>query len=422
MESFSARNFVPFLLLRCFPRRNLRPLCSTIQASQSMEDENEKIYKELGLFSLKKKIADAISRAEMIAPLALEFEEARRIKQEAVLQDCNLWDDIEKSTESLSALGDAIKMVNDLKDLQHKAEEVKLITQLAEMDVINHQLFKQAYEDSMRVSNFLDRYEMSKFLSGPYDKEGAWIIIEAGQEGIASEIWAEKLLVMYMIWAEKHGCKGRIIEKCAPRMGGIRSATVEFESEYFYGTFTGERGTHRMVRSSLDASVIREACSADVNVMPIFLEEADDLHVDEEDLNVSSLFLPQQQNDCKTEHAVSILHIPSGISAQSSGERSFVANKIKALARLKAKLLVAALEQGVKNVDKVRGVIANEWKHEMRRYMFRPHKMVQDLKTGIQLLDLNSVLDGNIEPLIRAHISLQRGEEIDYGLNCIKNK
>lgn len=106
----------------------------------------------------------------------------------------------------------------------------------------------------------------------------------------------------------------------------------------------------------------------------------------------------------------------------SAGERSFVANKIKALARLKAKLLVAALEQGVKNVDKVRGVIANEWKHEMRRYMFRPHKMVQDLKTGIQLLDLNSVLDGNIEPLIRAHISLRRGKEIDYGLNCIKNK
>ncbi|KAJ0978900.1 hypothetical protein J5N97_014374 [Dioscorea zingiberensis] len=422
MESASLRNAAPFLLRRPIPRRATHLLCSAIQASHPMESGNEDVYKELGLFSLKKKIADAVARAEIIAPLALQLEEEKRIKQEEALQECNLWDDLERSTESLSALADAVKVVNDLKDLKYKAEEVKLITQLAERDVINHQLFKQAYEDSMKVSNFLDRYEMSKFLSGPYEKEGACMIVEAGQEGIVSEIWAEKLLVMYMRWAEKHGCNGRIIEKNVPDTGGLKSATVEFESEYFYGYLSGESGTHRMIRSSLDESVIREACSAAVDVIPISLKESDDLHIDEKDLEISSLFVTQEQKGYRTEPAIRILHTPSGISAQSSGERSYFANKFKALARLKAKLLVAALEQGIKDISKISKRIPNKWKHETRRYMFCPHKMVQDLKTGIQLPDLNSILDGNIEPLIRAHISLRRGKEVDYELNNLKNK
>ncbi|KAG1371160.1 putative peptide chain release factor PrfB3, chloroplastic [Cocos nucifera] len=270
-----------------------------------------------GLYSLKKKIEDVVSRAEMVAPTALECEEARRIKQEQVLRDYDLWDDPARSNESLADLADAIKVVNDLKDLQCKIEDAKLITQLAEMDVINHQLFQEAYKASVDVSKFLDRYEISKLLSGPYDKEGACVIIKAGPEGIASEIWAKKLLSMYTRWAEKHGCEGRIIEKCSCSSNGIRLATIEFESEYFFGYLSGEKG-----------------------------------------------------------------------------ERSYFANRIKAMNRLKAKLLVLATDQGVLEPNRIkRDAVVNEWNLETRRYVFHPQKLVQDMRTGIQLPDVNSVLD-----------------------------
>ncbi|XP_010938642.1 peptide chain release factor PrfB3, chloroplastic isoform X2 [Elaeis guineensis] len=387
---------------------------SVIRASHSMESRNGKVYKEIGLYSLKKKIEDVVSRAEMIAPTALECEEARRIKQEKVLRDYDLWDDLARSNESLADLADAIKVVNDLKDLRCKIEDAKLITQLAEMDVINHQLFQEAYNASVDVSKFLDRYEISKLLSGPYDKEGACVIIKAGPEGITSEVWAKKLLSMYTRWAEKHGCEGRIIEKCSCSSNGIRLATIEFESEYFFGYLSGEKGMHRMICTSLDGSIIRETCSAAVDVIPLCLERAIDMHIDDHDLKISSS--PSQrenQSGYRAERAVCIHHLPSGITVQSSGERSYFANRIKAMNRLKAKLLILAMDQGVLEPNKIkRDTVVHEWNLETRRYVFHPQKLVQDMRTGIQLPDLNSVLDGNIEQLIRAHINLRQGKEM----------
>ncbi|XP_008800239.1 peptide chain release factor PrfB3, chloroplastic [Phoenix dactylifera] len=376
---------------------------SAIRASHSMESRNGKVYKEIGLYSLKKKIEDVVSRAEMIAPTALEFEEARRIKQEQVLRDYDLWDDLARSNESLAALADAIKVVNDLKDLRYKIEDAKLITQLAEMDAINHQLFQQAYKASVDVSKFLDHYEISKLLSGPYDKEGACVIIKAGPEGVTSEVWAKKLLSMYTRWAEKHGCEGRIVEKCSCCSDGVRLATIEFESEYIFGYLSGEKGMHRMICTSVDGSIVRETCSAVVDVIPLCLERAIDMHIDDRDLKIKSGY--------QAEHAVCIHHLPSGITVQSSGERSYFANRIKAMNRLKAKLLVLAMDQGVLEPNRIkRDAVVNEWNLETRRYIFHPQKLVQDMRTGIQLPDINSVLDGNIEPLIRAHISLRQGK------------
>ncbi|XP_010246247.1 PREDICTED: peptide chain release factor PrfB3, chloroplastic [Nelumbo nucifera] len=384
---------------------------STIRASQSMEDKN-KVYKELGLFSLRKKIEDAVSRAEMLAPTALELEEARRMKQEELIREENLWEDLAKSNEILIELADSTRVVDALKDLRYKAEEAKLITQLAEMDVINYRLFKQAYNASVDVSKFLDQYEMSKLLSGPYDMEGACVIIQAASKGVYPEMWAEQLLSMYMKWAEKQGYKGRVVEKCSSKGGGIKSAIVEFESEYVYGYLSGERGVHCMVRSSQDGSIFHETSLATVDVIPLFLATASDLQVDDQDLVISSLSpRGKEQINSEAEPAVSIQHIPSGIKVQSSGERSFFANKIKALNRLKAKLLVTALEQGVTNVKNIkRDAIANMLHQEIRRYIFHPYKLVKDVKTGIELPDLNSVLDGNIEPFISAHISVKTGK------------
>ncbi|XP_020585874.1 peptide chain release factor PrfB3, chloroplastic isoform X2 [Phalaenopsis equestris] len=290
----------------------------SFRAAQSMQRRNAKIFKELGLFSLKKKIEETVNRAEMMAPGAMKFEEERRIKQEEVLRECNLWDDdITSSNESLSAFADSIKAVNNLKDMWHKAEEAKLITQLAEMDIINGRLFEQAYSASLDVNDFLDRYEMSKLLRGPYDKEGACMIIRAGTEGTASEMWTETIQLMYTRWAEKIGHNVTGSETFPSSGGGTKLATIEFEKECMYGYLSGEQGIHRMIHSSLDGSIIRETCSASIDVIPLFLENMADYHIDDKDMEISSS--SQEETFCKSRTTVSIRHIPSNTVVQCSG-------------------------------------------------------------------------------------------------------
>ncbi|XP_077219313.1 peptide chain release factor isoform X2 [Tasmannia lanceolata] len=297
---------------------------------------------------------------------------------------------------------------------KNKAEEAKLITQLADMDAINYPLLKQAYTASLHVGKFLDHYEMSKLLCGPYDMEGACVIIRAGSESIKAEIWAEKLLGMYTRWAEKQGYKGRIIEKYPSKLGGIKSATIEFESKYTYGYLSGERGTHQMIISSLDGTNPTEIILAGVDIIPLFLETSPELHIDNGDLEISSLSSCVENHlGYRTEPAVSICHIPTGINVQYSGERSHFANKMKALNRLKAKLLVIAKEQCVSDVKKIRReAITDTWLQETRRYLFHPYKLVQDVKTGVQLPNLNSILDGNLEPLIGAHVNSRQARDV----------
>ncbi|WOL11989.1 peptide chain release factor PrfB3, chloroplastic isoform X1 [Canna indica] len=397
------------------------PIPSPVRASLSMDDssssKSHKAFKQLGLYSLKKKIEDVVSRAEMVAPTALEMEEASRIKHEEVLRGHSLWDDLDKSDACFTALADAIKIVNDLKDLRYKAEEAKLIMELAETDAISQELFKQAYKASLDVNRSLERYEIVKLLSGPYDKEGACLIIKAGSEEPASEVWTEKLLRMYTRWAEKHGCSAKIIERYPSKGPGTKTKTIEFESEYMYGYLSGERGVHRKICSSSDGSSIPKMYSAIVDVIPLFLGGSIDMQIDDNDMEISYFSSHKQYPfDNGIQPAVNIHHIPSGIIAQSSGERNSFANKIKALNRLKAKLLVLKKEHGALYVNRTKReaeAVPKELNHETRRYIFHPHKVVEDVKTGIQLPDLNSILNGNVEPLMRAHISLRQGREHD---------
>ncbi|XP_052176886.1 peptide chain release factor PrfB3, chloroplastic isoform X2 [Diospyros lotus] len=286
------------------------PLSSTTRASRPIQDKN-KVYKELGMFSLRKKIEDAVLQAETLAPTALDLEEARRIKQEETIRQYNLWDDLAKSNEILLKLADSSKMVDALKDLRYKAEEAKLITQLAEMDAINYRLFKQAYGASLDVSKFLDKYEMSKLLRGPYDFEGACVIIKAGTSGFYPEVWAEQLLRLYVRWADKQGLGGRVVEKHLSENGGVKSATIELESKYSYGYLSGERGVHCMISSYLNAPISQEASMAAVDVIPLFLETIPDLQIDDEDLLISSRG--------QTGSTVCIQHIPTGLRVESSG-------------------------------------------------------------------------------------------------------
>ncbi|KAJ3676210.1 hypothetical protein LUZ60_003622 [Juncus effusus] len=407
MDSISLAKVAVFRFRRVlFRRTQLSAL--TVRASRSMDSRKERVFKELGLYSLRRNIEEIVGRVEEITPAALEFEEERKIKQEEIMKRSNLWDDLSGSDASLTDLADTSKVVDILKDLQYQAEEANLISELAEKDIVNYQLLVQAYEESLKSSKLLDYYEMSQFLKGPFDKQGACVTVKSESGNSSSQLWAERIVLMYAKWAEKHGWNMRIVENITLENCGVESATIEFESEYMYGYLYGEKGTHVMINGD---SGSHEECWATVDVIPMFLDRAVDLQIDENEIDISS---PNLENGNSRNNGVIIHHIPTGITLQSSGERSRFANKIKARNRLKAKLLVLTQELGISDINEItRALVQNELKHVTRYYMFRPQKLVRDLKTGMQIPDLNSVFDGNIEAIIRRNIILRHGGEIE---------
>ncbi|GAB2210121.1 hypothetical protein Drorol1_Dr00015379 [Drosera rotundifolia] len=373
------------------------------RASHPTDDIN-KISEKPSLYALKRKIKDAVARAEILAPIALEHEEARRIKKEERIHECNLWDDSSRSNEILLQLADSVEVVGTLKDLRCKVEETKIIAELAGTYPINYRLFKRAYTASVHFSKSLDLYEMSKLLRGSYDKQGASLTIKAIDDDVNSEIWVEQLLSMYVKWAEKQGQGGvRITEKYSSSNDGIKSATVEFEFKYAYGCLVGERGVHHIISSHPKPS------AAAVDVIPLFLNMSPDMDLPEKDVIITSD--SSCKNACgRVEHVIRAEHIPTGLFVHSSGERSHTGNRIKALNRLNAKLLIVMLEQGAPSVVNIRtSEIMDLWKQDTRRYIFHPRKLVEDLRTGVELSNMSSVLDGNIEPLIEAHINARQG-------------
>ncbi|XP_061349663.1 peptide chain release factor PrfB3, chloroplastic isoform X2 [Gastrolobium bilobum] len=368
IASYFDSNLQSFLM-RKKPHVQLLRFSSRIRACHPIAN-NKDAYKQVGLFSLRRKIEDAVLRAEMFASTALEMEEAKWTKQEEMIRDFDLWDDPAKSNDILVKLATSAKVVDSLKDLRYKVEEAKLITQLVEMNAIDYGLYKQAYDASLDVSKILDQYEMSKLLKGPFDLAGACLVIKSGPRGIYPKLWAEQLQSMYLKWAKKQGYEGRIVDRCLFKNGGINSATIELEFECAYGYLSGEKGVHYLIRGSLDESSQLEVSAAIVDVVPMFLENACDLEIDSEDLIISSSLIHGEQKR-QTELAVCIQHLPTCISVQSSGERSHFANKMKALNRLKAKLQVIAWEQGVASINSIRkDDIVNLWQEETRRIYF----------------------------------------------------
>eukprot|EP01018_Ginkgo_biloba_P030912 Gb_27626 [translate_table: standard] len=214
------------------------------------------------------------------------------------------------------------------------------------------------------------------------------------------------LLRMYLRWAEKYGYKTRVVEKSFGEEAGIKSATIEFECRFAYGYLSGEKGTHHIItQSDFSSDGLHQTSFAGVDVMPLFLENSLDIEIPDEDLEISYSRLSGGGpivNEVET--AVHIVHIPTGIAICCTGERSQLANRIKALYRLKAKLLVVAMEQHVSGIKQISSDIATDWGQQIRNYVFYPKKLVKDVRTGIEISDITSIMDGDFEPFIKAYL------------------
>jgi peptide chain release factor 2 len=305
------------------------------------------------------------------------------LEADSLRNDVALWRDFEGRSDELLTL---VELIEESSDPELEAELEQKATSLA--------------------ADF--RTARSQLLfSGPYDAGSAILSISAGAGGTEATDWADMLLRMYLRWADRHRFATEVIDRQEGEQAGIKSATVEVEGRYAYGFLRAERGVHRLVRiSPFDSQNRRQTTFALVEVLPE-VEDDVEIELDWDEVRVDTYRSQGAggQHVNKTDSAVRLTHLPTGIVAQSQNERSQTQNKETAIKVLKARLLEKALEEKEAELRVLKGEhVEAGWGNQIRSYVLHPYQMVKDLRTNHETSNTTAVLDGDLDPFMLAEL------------------
>ncbi|MBR2902831.1 MAG: peptide chain release factor 2 [Clostridia bacterium] len=328
---------------------------------------------------------------------------------EHVAAEPGFWDDPERAQSILAKVKNLKSKLTTQQDMESRAEDLAVLIELSEaeddqsvIDEIGHELA------SLREK--FNEVKLSTLLTGKYDANNAILNFHAGAGGTEAMDWTGMLVRMYTRWGERHGFRVKILDWLDGEDAGVKSASLMIEGENAYGFLRSEKGIHRLVRiSPFDSAGRRHTSFAAIEVMP---ELDDSIHIDINpvDLQVdtyrSSGSGGQKVN--KTDSAVRITHVPTGIVVSCQTERSQVQNRATAMKMLEAKLFELKEREHKDTIDELKGVsLEIAWGSQIRSYVFCPYTLVKDHRTNYEEGTVNTVMDGSIDGFINAFLSAQ---------------
>lgn len=317
----------------------------------------------------------------------------------------DLWDDVDAAQKITSELSHAQAQYRQVTGIGQRLDDLDVLIDMAR-EADDQQTADEAKAELESIRGVLSELEVRTLLDGEFDALPAVITIRAGAGGVDAADFAEMLLRMYTRWAEQHGHRATVLDTSYAEEAGIKSATLEVDSEYAFGTLSVEAGTHRLVRMSpFNSAGKRQTSFAAVEVVPL-LEQTDEIEIPENDIRVDVFRSsgPGGQSVNTTDSAVRITHLPTGIVVSCQNEKSQIQNRAAALRVLQSRLLLLQREEEAAKKKEIAGNITASWGDQMRSYVLAPYQMVKDLRTEYEENNPSHVFDGEIDGFITAGI------------------
>ncbi|APF27109.1 peptide chain release factor 2 [Clostridium sporogenes] len=317
------------------------------------------------------------------------------------MQNPNFWNDIkeaQKITSEEKYLKDKLSKYNHLKNTIE--DIIGLSQMLSEED---EDMGKEILSEYKNIKEEIDRFKIETLLSGEYDRNNAIMTLHSGVGGTDAQDWTDMLFRMYTRWAEKEGFTVKIMDLLEAEDAGIKSVTLKITGEFVYGYLKGEKGIHRLVRiSPFNANGKRQTSFASIEVLPELTDDQE-IEIKSEDLKIDTYRAGGAggQHVNKTESAVRITHIPTGIIVQCQNERSQHTNKETAMKVLKSRLVELKERSHKEKIEDLTGELKDMgWGSQIRSYVFHPYNLVKDHRTGAETSNVDAVMNGDINIFI----------------------
>lgn len=321
------------------------------------------------------------------------------------MQENNFWEDIKRAEEVTKESKRIKDKIDRYESLISRVEDVEILAEMIEVE--DNESIDEVLGEIKLIEKDVDEYRIELLLSGEYDRNDAIFTLHAGVGGSDANDWTEMLLRMYTRWCEKKGFKLETIDYLEGDEAGIKSVTLKVKGEFAYGYLKAEKGVHRLVRiSPFNANGKRQTSFASVEVLPELTKDQD-IEIRNDDLKIDTYKSSGAggQHVNKTESAIRITHIPTGIVVQCQNERSQFSNKDTAMSMLKSKLIELKERAHKEKIEDLTGELKDMgWGSQIRSYVFHPYNMVKDHRTNEETANLNAVMNGEIDNFINAYL------------------
>lgn len=319
------------------------------------------------------------------------------------------WDDLANSQKVLQQIKQLRDKVERYTSLEQSLEDALTLCEMA-IEENDESLTDEVYDSLKQIESELEAQRLATLLSGEYDGNNAIMSFQAGAGGTEAMDWAEMLYRMYTRWAERHGFSYKILDYLDGEEAGMKSASILIEGHNAYGYLKSEMGVHRLVRiSPFDSSGRRHTSFAAIEVMPEINEEIE-IDIRDADLRVDTYRASGAggQHVNKTDSAVRITHLPTGIVVACQNERSQHQNRDVAMKMLKSKLIEIKERENLERIDDIKGEQKTiEWGSQIRSYVFMPYTLAKDHRTNFENGNINAVMDGDLDGFINAYLKMK---------------